>query len=62
VAKKQNSSSGIISSGEKATKTGNLLERYVEQILQEKGYTEFWNHKATAFESLLPPQIFPIFF
>lgn len=51
VAKKTNSSSGIISSGEKANKTGNLLERFVEQILHQKGYVEFWNHKATAFEN-----------
>lgn len=51
MAKKRSLSSGITSSGEKATKTGNLLERFVEQILREKGYTEFWNHKATAFEN-----------
>jgi hypothetical protein len=51
VVKKPNSSSGIISSGEKANKTGNLLERFVEQILRGKGYTEFWDHKATAFEN-----------
>jgi hypothetical protein len=53
VAKKRNSSSGITSSGEKATKTGNLLERFVEQILREKGYTEFQGYKAIAFENRL---------
>lgn len=51
MAKKQNSSSEIINSGEKANKTGNLLEEFVEQILKKKGYTEFWNHKAIAFEN-----------
>jgi hypothetical protein len=37
------------SSGRKAQKTGNRLENFVEEILREKGYTEFWNHKAHAF-------------
>lgn len=37
------------SSGRKAQKTGNRLENFVEEILREKGYVEFWNHKAHAF-------------
>jgi predicted nucleic-acid-binding Zn-ribbon protein len=49
VARKPNSSSGIISSGEKANITGNQLEQFVERILKQKGYTEFWDHKTTAF-------------
>ncbi len=51
MAKKQNSLSEIISSGEKANSTGNLLEQFIEQILQKKGYVEFWNHKTIAFEN-----------
>ncbi|MBC5826109.1 MAG: hypothetical protein GIW99_00205 [Candidatus Eremiobacteraeota bacterium] len=35
----------------KSNATGNRLERFVEHALIDKGYTEFWNHKATAFES-----------
>jgi hypothetical protein len=31
--------------------TGNSLEVFVEQALQGKGYAEFWNHKAHAFEN-----------
>jgi hypothetical protein len=38
-------------SGRKAQKTGNRLELFVEQALHEKGYKEFWNHKAHAFEN-----------
>jgi len=51
VAKKRNSSSAITSSGEKAQKTGSLLEKFVENALTENGYKEFWNYKATAFEN-----------
>ncbi len=51
MAKKRSLSSETTSSGEKANKTGNLLERFVEQILRDKGYTEFWDHKATAFDN-----------
>ena len=51
MVKKTNSSSEIISSGEKANKTGNQLEEFVEETLKKKGYVEFWNHKATAFEN-----------
>ncbi len=39
------------SSGQKATKTGNRLEKFVEEALRERDYTEFWNHKAHAFEN-----------
>lgn len=39
------------SGGQKANKTGNRLELFVEQALKEKGYSEFWNHRATAFEN-----------
>ena len=44
-----NSSSETTNSGQRANKSGNRLERYVEQALQEKGYTEFPNYKAIAF-------------
>jgi hypothetical protein len=46
-----NSSSEIISgsSGTKANKTGNKLEKFVSSALQGCGYKEFWNHKAQAF-------------
>ena len=46
-----NSLSGITNSSKKAkkTKTGNRLELFVENILKEYGYVEFWNHKASAF-------------
>lgn len=46
-----NSSSATTSdsSGRKANKTGNNLERFVEQALKDKGYAEFWNHKTQAF-------------
>lgn len=39
------------SGGQKANKTGNRLELFVEQTLVEKGYAEFWNHKLSAFEN-----------
>jgi hypothetical protein len=39
------------SSGTKANKTGNRLQNFVEEILKEKGYLEFWNHKKQAFEN-----------
>ena len=56
MVKKLNSSSETTSpflpnSGKRARQTGNSLERYVEQALQEKEYTEFWDHKAHAFEN-----------
>ena len=41
----------IISSGTKANKTGNRLEKFVEQALQERGYTEFLGHKLQAFDN-----------
>jgi len=39
------------SSGSKANSTGGALERVVAQALDSKGYSEFWNHKAQAFEN-----------
>lgn len=36
-------------SGTKANKTGNRLEKFVQEALRERGYVEFWNHKAQAF-------------
>lgn len=49
-AKKMNSSSEIIPvSGKKANTTGNRLEKFVQEALRERGYAEFWNHKAQAF-------------
>lgn len=37
------------SGGTRANRTGNRLERFVMQTLQEKGYKEFWNHKEQMF-------------
>jgi len=50
VSKNKNSSSETTTGG-KANKTGNQLENFVEQNLQDYGYTEFWNYKAIAFEN-----------
>jgi len=36
-------------SGGRANKTGNKLEKFVAAALQGCGYKEFWNHKAQAF-------------
>ena len=36
-------------SGGKANKTGNTLERFVQQALNDCGYAEFWNHKKQVF-------------
>lgn len=49
-AKKMNSLSEITSSGTKANKTGNRLQKFVEEILRERGYAEFWNYKHQAFD------------
>lgn len=46
-----NSSSEITNSGKKANKTGNQLENFARQALQSRGYQEFWNRKAQAFEN-----------
>ena len=46
-----NSSSEITSSGSKATKTGNALEKFVQQSLIDHGYVEFWNHKKQLFNN-----------
>jgi hypothetical protein len=49
-AKKMSLSSEIIqSSGGKANRTGNSLERFIEQTLLQRNYTEFWNHKKQVF-------------
>ena len=42
-------SSATTSSGSKANKTGNTLEKFVEQALLGRGYVEFWNHKRQLF-------------
>jgi hypothetical protein len=42
-------SSETTSSGSKANKTGNTLERFVQQALLDRGYVEFWNHKKQVF-------------
>jgi len=44
-----NSSSETISSGRQANKTGNTLELFVERLLKDNGYLEFWNHKDQLF-------------
>lgn len=45
------SSSETTPSGKFANHTGNRLERFVKDALVEYGYTEFWDHKAQAFEN-----------
>ena len=44
-------SSSETTSGSKANKTGNTLERFVQQALQDRGYAEFWNHKKQVFNN-----------
>jgi hypothetical protein len=44
-------SSGTISSGTKANITGNRLEKFVEQALQDAGYIEFLGHKLQVFDN-----------
>jgi hypothetical protein len=38
-------------SGTKANKTGNRLERFVQEALRERGYVEFLTQKAQAFKN-----------
>jgi len=40
-----------MTSGQRANETGNRLERFVKQALEDKGYQEFWNHKEQVFEN-----------
>lgn len=42
-------SSETITSGGQANKTGDVLELFLQRILQDNGYTEFWNHKEQVF-------------
>lgn len=42
-------SSETTSSGSKANRTGNTLERFVQQALIDRGYVEFWNYKKQVF-------------
>jgi hypothetical protein len=49
VEKKKSLSYEITSSGFRANSSGNLLERFVEQALQAKGYQKFWNHREQVF-------------
>lgn len=44
-----NLSSETTSSGARANKSGNRLENFVGQILQQEGYQEFWDHKEQIF-------------
>ena len=46
-----NSSSETTNSGSHANRTGNRLERFVEEALKEHKYVEFWNHKKQIFEN-----------
>lgn len=39
----------VLSSGTRANKTGDVLELFVKRLLQDNGYTEFWNHKEQVF-------------
>ena len=43
-----NLSSGT-TGGSMACRTGNQLECFVEHLLKERGYTEFWDHKDQLF-------------
>ena len=40
--KNMNLSSGIISAGSQANKTGDVLELFLQRLLQDNGYVEFW--------------------
>lgn len=52
MAKKTNSLSGTTpTSGAFANKTGNRLERFVQDTLNSYGYAEFWDHKDQIFEN-----------
>lgn len=55
MAKKTNSSSETtpdpIIGGQQANRTGNTLERFVERILQDNGYTEITQSKAQLFNN-----------
>ena len=42
-------SSEIINSGQKANRTGNQLERFIEQAFIQRGYTEFLGPKKQVF-------------
>lgn len=46
-----NSSSETINSGQQANRSGNALEKFVERLLQDNGYIEFWDHKDQLFEN-----------
>jgi len=46
-----NSSSEIINSGRQANKTGNTLELFIQRLLSDNGYLEFWNHKDQLFSN-----------
>ena len=35
--------------GTRANNTGDLLEQFIEQLLKQKGYIEFWDHKEQVF-------------
>jgi hypothetical protein len=37
-------------SGRKAQRTGNSLEKFVQDALIRAGYSEFWNHKKQVFQ------------
>ena len=50
MAKKKNYSSETISSGHKANRTGNVLEKFVEEQLKAQGYDKHWNHKNQLFD------------
>ena len=44
-----NLSSETTSSGGRANKSGNRLENFIEHILKQEGYQEFWDHKEQVF-------------
>ena len=45
------SSSETTNSGRQANKTGNTLERFIERLLQDNSYKEFWDHREQVFEN-----------
>ncbi len=49
MAKNRNYSSETTSSGCKANRTGNVLEKFVEAQLKAQGYDRHWNHKNQLF-------------
>lgn len=41
----------VLNGGHQANKSGNLLASFLTNILVQKGYVEFWNHKEQLFQN-----------